>query len=99
MCIFLIQRLEFGFFFHCLFCVFLVWDRTLNDFSYLNLKESTNFKLSFTAFQACAFFYLTEAEATILWPPDVKNWHAGKDLDAGKDWRQEKEMTEDEMVE
>ena len=40
-----------------------------------------------------------EAEALILWPPDVKNWLSGKDLDAGKDWRQEeKGMTEDEMV-
>ena len=29
-----------------------------------------------------------EAEAPILWPPDVKNWLIGKDLDAGKDWRQ-----------
>ena len=26
-----------------------------------------------------------EAEATILWPPDVKSWLTGKDLDAGKD--------------
>ena len=40
-----------------------------------------------------------EAETPILWPPDVKNWPTGKDLDAGKDWRQEeKGMTEDEMV-
>ena len=40
-----------------------------------------------------------EAEAPILWPPDVKNWFIGKDPDAGKDWRQEeKGMTEDEMV-
>jgi len=39
-----------------------------------------------------------EAETPILWPPDVKNWLIGKDPDAGKDWRQEKEMTEDEMV-
>ena len=31
-----------------------------------------------------------EAEAPILWPPDVKNWLIGKDPDAGKDWRQEK---------
>ena len=30
-----------------------------------------------------------EAETPILWPPDVKNWFTGKDLDAGKDWRQE----------
>ena len=28
-----------------------------------------------------------EAEAPILWPPDVKNWLIGKDPDAGKDWR------------
>ena len=40
-----------------------------------------------------------EAEAPILWPPDVKNWLTGKDPDAGKDWRQEeKGTTEDEMV-
>ena len=30
-----------------------------------------------------------EAEAPILWPPDAKNWHTGKDSDAGKDCRQE----------
>ena len=40
-----------------------------------------------------------EAEAPILWPPDVKNWLIRKDPDAGKDWRwEEKGMTEDEMV-
>ena len=40
-----------------------------------------------------------EAEAPILWPPEVKNWLIGKDPDAGKDWRQkEKGMTEEEMV-
>ena len=40
-----------------------------------------------------------EAETLILWPPDVKNWLTGKDSDAGKDWRrEEKGMTEDEMV-
>ena len=39
-----------------------------------------------------------EAETSILWPPDVKNWLTGKDPEAGKDWRQEKGMTEDEMV-
>ena len=40
-----------------------------------------------------------EAETPILWPPDVKNQFIGKDPDAGKDWRQEKGTTEDEMVE
>ena len=40
-----------------------------------------------------------EAEAPILWPPDVKNWLLGKDPDAGKDWKQEeKGMTEDKMA-
>ena len=40
-----------------------------------------------------------EAEAPILWPPDVKDWLIRKDPDAGKDWRQEeKGMNEDEMV-
>ena len=40
-----------------------------------------------------------EAEAPILWPPDMKNRIIGKDPDAGKDWRQkEKGTTEDEVV-
>ena len=40
-----------------------------------------------------------EVETLILWSPDVKNWHIGKDPDVGKDWRQEeKGMTEDEIV-
>ena len=40
-----------------------------------------------------------EAEAPILWPPEVKSQLVGKDPDAGKDWRQEeKGTTEDEKV-
>ena len=27
-----------------------------------------------------------KAETPILWPPDQKNWHIGKDPHAGKDW-------------
>ena len=34
-----------------------------------------------------------EAEAPILWPPDVKHRLIGKDADAGKDWRQEGQGT------
>ena len=30
-----------------------------------------------------------EAEAPVLWPPDVKNWLIVKGPDAGKYWRQE----------
>ena len=49
--------------------------------------------------QSWIFIRRTVAEAPILWLPDVKNWLAGKDPDAGKDWGQEeKGMTEDEMV-
>ena len=41
-----------------------------------------------------------EAEASILWPPDVKSWLTGKDCDAGKERRQkEKETAKDEMIE
>ena len=38
------------------------------------------------------FIGRTDAEAVtpILWPPHAKNRLIGKDLDAGKDWRQEK---------
>ena len=39
-----------------------------------------------------------EAETPILWPPDAKNWLTEKYPNVGLDWRQEKGMTEDEMV-
>ena len=40
-----------------------------------------------------------EAEALVLWSPDVKSWLIWNDPDAGKDWSQEeKGMTKDEMV-
>ena len=42
---------------------------------------------------------VAEAEAPILWPPDVKSRLIGKDPDARKDvGQEEKGMTEDEMV-
>ena len=40
-----------------------------------------------------------EAEALVLWPPDVKSQLIRKDSDAGKDWRQAKKVTtQDEMI-
>ena len=50
--------------------------------------------------QSWIFIGRTDAEAAtpILWPPAGKNWLKGKDPDAGKDWKQEKGTTEDEMV-
>ena len=48
--------------------------------------------------QSSIFIGRTDAEAPILWPPVAKNGLIGKDHDAGKDRRQEKGMTKDEMV-
>ena len=49
--------------------------------------------------QPWIFFGRTDAEAPLLWPPDVKSQLIGKDSDAEKDWGQEKkETTEDEMA-
>ena len=49
--------------------------------------------------QSWIFIGRTTAEAAtpILWPPDV-SWLIWQDPDVGKDWGQEKGMTEDEMV-
>ena len=50
--------------------------------------------------QPWMFFGRPDAKAPILWPLDAKNQLNRKDPDAGKDWEQEeKEVTEDEMVE
>ena len=40
----------------------------------------------------------TDAEASILWPPDVKSQLTAKDHDARKDSGQEKSETENAMV-
>ena len=49
--------------------------------------------------QPWIFIWSTDAEAPVLWPPDVKSLLVGKDPNAGKDWRQEeKGTTEDKMV-
>ena len=49
--------------------------------------------------QSWTFIGKTDAEASIFWPLDAKNWLTGKDPDAGKYWRwEEKGTTEDEMV-
>ena len=39
-----------------------------------------------------------EAEVPIFWPPDAKSWLIRKDPDCRKDWKQEKGITEYEMV-
>ena len=39
-----------------------------------------------------------EAEAPIIWPADAKSQLTGKSPNSGKGWRQQKGVTEDEMV-
>jgi len=39
-----------------------------------------------------------EAEAAILWLPDVKSWRIGKDSHSQKDWGQEKGVTGDKLI-
>ena len=59
------------------------------EFKPVNRKEN----------QPWIFIGRTDAEAPILWPPDVKSQLIRKDPDAGKDWGQEeKGTTEEEMV-
>ena len=48
--------------------------------------------------QPWIFIGRTDAEAPVLWAPNVKSWLIVKDPDAGKDWRQKKRAAEDEMV-
>ena len=49
--------------------------------------------------QPWIFIGRTDAKGLILWPPDARSWLIRKNLEAGKDWRQEdKGTTEDEMV-
>ena len=49
--------------------------------------------------QPWIFIGRTDAEAPILWPPDMKSWLIGEDPNAWKDWMQkEKEVVEDKMV-
>ena len=40
--------------------------------------------------QSWLFIGRTDAEASILWPPNEKIWLIRKDPNAGKDWRQER---------
>ena len=47
--------------------------------------------------QPWIFIGRTDAEAPISWSPDAKSQLIGKDSDSGKDWRQKKQVAEDEI--
>ena len=77
----------------CLWTVVL--EKTLESF--LDYKE--NKPVITIGNQLRVFFGRTEAEALILWPPDVKSRFTEKNPDGGKNWGQEeKGTTEDEMI-
>ena len=68
----------------------MVWEETLE--SPLDCKEIK--PVNCKGNQSWMFIGKTdaEAEAPILWPPDVKNQLIGKDPDVGKDWGQEEKV-------
>ena len=65
-----------------------------------SVEEDSWESLGQQGFQSWIFIGRTddEAEAPLLWPPDVKSRLIRKDLDAGKYWRQEEKNNRDEMV-
>ena len=72
------------------------WTVLLNSESPLDCKEIKPVHPKWN--QSWIFIERTdaEAEAPILWPPNVESQLVGKDPDAGKDWRQEKGTTGDD---
>ena len=45
-----------------------------------------------------SWVFIGRTETSIFRPPHTTSWLIGKDSDAGRDWGQEKGMTEDEMA-
>ena len=81
----------------------VVLEKTLD--SPLDSKEIKPVNPKVSSGQPWIFIGRTDAqvEAPILWPPDANRRVTGKDAgkefpDVGKDWRQEKGMTEDDTV-
>ena len=73
----------------------MVLEKTLE--STLDSKEIK--PVNFKGNQPLIFTGRTDAETSILWPPDAKSQLIGKDPGAVKDWGQEEKwVTEDEMV-
>ena len=75
-----------------------VWNNCFQTAHNCDLFGKITDSFSLKGNQSWIFIGRTDAEAPILWPPDAKNGLIGKDPDAGKDWRQEKGTTKDEMV-
>ena len=79
--------------------VFPVWDLDLyNLHSFLSFLPFWILDL-INPLQPLIFIGRTDVEVPILWLPNAKSQLTGKDPDAGKDWGQEKGMTEDGITE
>ena len=72
----------------------VVLEKTLE--SPLDCKEIK--PVNSTENQSWIFIGKTDAEASMLWPPDAKSQLTGKDPDVGKDWGHEKGAVEGKMV-
>ena len=69
------------------------WRRLESPLGYKQIKASNP-----KGNQPWMFIGRTDAEAPILWPPDVRKWLTGKDPDAEKAWSQKKRVAEVEMI-
>jgi len=84
-----------------IYWVFILLTLTLGNNSSVATLYSTqlpSFLTALTNFKPEIFHFILEW--CVLWPPDLKSQHIGKDPDVGKDWKQEEMgVTGDEMVE
>ena len=85
--------------------LFYISTSSVWGFQVLHILTNTCHYLSLTIANLVEGLFIgqtdVQAETPILWPPDskkAKSQLAGKDPGAGKDWGQEKGVTEDEMV-
>ena len=87
--------------------LYYLWKRIVHCFRIAVLKKTLESPLDCQEFkpvnpkgnQSWIFIGRTDAEAPVLWPPDVKSQLIGKAPDAGKDWEQkEKGVADNEMV-
>ena len=80
--------------------IWCLWNVVLENILENPLESKETKPINLKGSQLCILIGRTdaEAEAPILWPPDMKSWRIGKDLDARKDWGHKgKRVSEDEM--
>ena len=77
----------------------LVWGNLRNTLLILEAKRSNQSILKEINSEYSLEGLMLKLKLWYFWPLDARSWLIGKDLDSGKDWRQEeKGMTEVEMI-